>query len=159
MSHDLRSQVQAELALLRRIPGAYADLIEESRTSGPSLRDLAALAAVLQSTYTGMERVLRYIAEACDGGVRKSESWHVQLLNSMVEPSAGRPAVVSDDLLAVLREYLGFRHVFHHAYALDLQWSRMKRLVLGLEETLNHFGAEIESFLDRLDAFQAPANS
>jgi hypothetical protein len=42
--------------------------------------------------------------------------------------------------------YLAFRHFFRHAYLFNLEWDRMKPLVLGCQETLDLVEAELEQF-------------
>ena len=91
--------------------------------------EIDALAALLHSFYTGIENIFKRISATLDNGPPGGPFWHVELLNSMTRCTTSRPAVISHELCKTLRQYLDFRHVFRHAYAFDLQWSKMAPLV------------------------------
>jgi len=44
-------------------------------------------------------------------------------------------------------EYLGFRHIFRHAYALKLDWNRLKPLIEELGPVFNRYKSDLENFL------------
>jgi hypothetical protein len=79
----------------------------------------------------------------------KSYMWHTTLLNVLAASVGGRPAIISEELRAHLDEYLGFRHVFRHAYLHELQWSKMRPLVENLERIVLLFQSEISEYLRR----------
>ena len=114
------------------------------------LESLDALSALLHSSYTPMERILVHIAKR--GGEyeavqSKAFMWHSVLLNTLAVPTDKRPAVISEELHHHLKEYLGFRHVFRHAYLHELQWSRMRGLVENLNKVITLFESEITAHL------------
>jgi hypothetical protein len=77
--------------------------------------------------------------------------WHIRLLDTMVNATDSRPAVISPRLRASLRKYLEFRHVFRHAYSFELQWTRMAPLVVNCLTAFEELKGEMGIFLDYLD--------
>ena len=143
---ETHKQVKLELALLRQLVDFYRPLVEKARGSEPEPFDLSALAAGLHSFYTGIEKVFSYIAKDVDGSLPSGMSSHSRLLTAMSQPTKTRPAVISEDLFIKLYEYMDFRHVFRHAYTIELKWRKMADLVLHCEETLDRLQTELEAF-------------
>ena len=143
----LRRQVMVERKQLNRLIEMHQPLLEKSASQCPNDIELSALAAVLHSFYTGIENIFRRIALEIDGALPTGEFWHRELLDAVAHSGRDRSAAISEDLRDRLREYLGFRHVFRHAYAFQLQWEKMSHLVLDCEETLRLLEAELDAFL------------
>jgi hypothetical protein len=71
------------------------------------------------------------------------------LLAQMFLPMPGlRPAVLPEELRPALRELLGFRHLFRHAYATPLDLQRLRELA-------NHFHRVMPEAARALEAFGA----
>lgn len=150
MSHDFDSLIAAEFQQLRMLVEPRRPLIERSLRGPVEIESLDALSALLHSSYTAMERILVHIAKR-EGEYEAIQSrasmWHSALLNTLAAPTDRRPAVISEELLNRLRDYLGFRHVFRHAYLHELQWRRMHGLVADLDKVVVQFESEIGAFL------------
>ncbi len=139
-------KVNLELALLHELLDTYRPLLEKGRQAEPDHTEMAALAAVLHSFYTGIENIFKRIGQEIDDFVPSGESSHAILLGRMALPTDARPAVISEDLRRRLRYYLDFRHMFRHAYATELKWRKMSDLVLHCEETLDRLEKELKAF-------------
>jgi len=113
--------------------------------------ELDALAVSLHSFYLGFENIFKRIALAIDGVLPKGPFSHIKLLESMAVPTDNRRAVISTDLETDLLDLLNFRHVFRHAYAYDLKWTKMKHLVFNADETLAKAAKQIASFIDEVE--------
>ena len=61
-----------------------------------------------------------------------------------------RPPVISPNTEKVLREYLGFRHLFRKRYGFELDWEKMKRLLLNMPQVLYRLEKEIEIFFKEI---------
>jgi hypothetical protein len=147
VSDKLHKQVELELGQLGAMFGTYARVIEKCRIENPNPIEIAALGSMLHSFYTGIENIFKRIAIEYDCGVPQGELWHKTLLNSMGTPNSGRSAVITPDLLPVLREFLNFRHVFRQAYSCELKWEKMKHLVLNANDVLAKLEKAILVFL------------
>jgi hypothetical protein len=143
------SQINQEFSNLHRLIDSSRSLIEKVRIQEPDHTELLALASVLHSFYMGFENIFKRIAQQIDGKFEKTDSWHVDLLESMIETTGKRPAILTPDVKRRLRFYLGFRHVFRSHYSYDLNWSKMKPLVLETEDILSSVENEIQKFIKR----------
>lgn len=148
MWHKLRRQIATELEQLRRLLQTHHSLFNRSSEPDPSAIELMAMAAVLHSFYNGVENILKRIAIEIDDSMPSGDFWHRDLLDAAMRPGISRPAVLSEELGERLSEYLNFRHFFRHAYTYNLQWDRMRGLVLSCEHTFVRFEAELQSFLE-----------
>jgi hypothetical protein len=142
----LRKQVALEREQLHRLLDTSRPFMEQCASSPPNSAELFALAATLHSFYNGFENIFKRIAVELDGGLTDNEFWHRELLDSMARPTDHRPAILSEQMIERLDDYLAFRHFFRHAYLFNLEWDRMKPLVLGCQETLDLVEAELEQF-------------
>lgn len=143
---ETHKRANLELAMLRRMLDLHRPLLDEVRSSEPGITELSALAAVLHSFYTGIENIFKGIAVEIDDSFASGEFSHAGLLHQVAQPTDRRPAVISEDLRRQLRYYLDFRHMFRHAYTIELKWRKMADLVLHCEETLDRLQTELEAF-------------
>ena len=125
----------------------HPELIEKCHSEAPTEVEIDALGALLHSFYTGVENVFSRVSLTLDGGLPTGQFWHVDMLDSMALATERRPAVISAELRARLRDYLQFRHVFRHAYSFRLQWDKMSSLVLGVQDAARQFAAELTDFI------------
>jgi len=147
----LRRLVRVEYGQLDDLIEAYRSVVARCAAHEPDAIELAALAAMLHSFYTGIENMLKRVAVEVDGGLPSGESWHHELLNQMTVPTNHRSQVLSQPLSDALADYLHFRHLFRHAYTFDLRWEKMSGLVLACEELLAEVKRELDSFLGASD--------
>lgn len=151
MSDKLTEQVQLAIDQLKQNLQAHRDLIDKADSDrAPEIPEQSALAYMLQGFYTWVENVFKRIAQEVDGGIPDSESWHRDLLRSMRAGTTARPAVISEELFVLLRDYLSFRHFSRAATAVMLDWAQMRPLVVACDGTLSRFEREIGDFLKAL---------
>jgi hypothetical protein len=55
-----------------------------------------------------------------------------------------------------LREYLGFRHLFRKRYGFELDWQKLKKLLLGVPQIRIQLEKEIGKFFADLDSLSPP---
>jgi len=143
------TKIKLELNNLHKLLSTYPSLLESLHFREPDHVEIMALASILHSFYMGFENIFKRIATEIDGGLIKTESWHIDLLESMVIPSIKRSAVLSCDTERKLRFYLSFRHVFRSHYSYDLNWSKMKSLVLQSNTILVLVESELQAFMSK----------
>jgi hypothetical protein len=151
VSDDLRGYFETECRQIDRLMDEYRPLLARIAAREPDNFERSALAAMLHSFYTGVENIFKRIAIATDSGLPGGQNWHRDLLSSMAQPGAHRPAALSPAARLALRPYLDFRHVFRHGYGFDLQWDKMAGLVRGCEETWRLVQKELAEFMAALD--------
>ncbi|MCX7014305.1 MAG: hypothetical protein NTW86_17430 [Candidatus Sumerlaeota bacterium] len=152
MSRKLVSSIVGERAQLRRLLSTYRGLLERCQASEPDQEQLPAFASIVHSFYSGIENIFKRVATELDGQAPRGEAWHSDLLSRMTRPSPKRDAVISETLSQTLRDYMGFRHVFRHAYSFELSWRKMKPLVLGMDDALSRLESELDRFQASLES-------
>ncbi|MCL6448314.1 MAG: hypothetical protein K6U04_09235 [Armatimonadetes bacterium] len=159
----LVAEVNEDLRVVERIKEKATALLKavNARTGPVPDADLMAMAGYLHHFYTGIETIFDRISRQIDGGPDKAADWHRELLRSMaVELEGLRPAVISPELREELDEYRRFRHLFRHAYASELRWSKMGHLAENMGDILDMVKKriqEFESFIAKLIEELRPA--
>jgi hypothetical protein len=137
--------VKDELGKLRLLDKEKDGLLKEK----PSNYLLRAGGSILHDFYTGIEKMFENIAKDIDHRLPAGEDWHSELLHQMTLDLTGlRPPIISSDTEKKLREFLGFRHLFRKRYGFELDWQKMKRLILKISPVLADLEKEIEIFFD-----------
>ncbi len=119
--------------------------------------ETAAACAMLHSFYTEIEKILKVIAGEFDERMPSSDAWHKELLNQMAAPTDTRPAVITPGLVAILSEFLAFRHLFRGASIAPMRWNKLSPLVAKSDQTYRQTRREIETFLTFLRSRGTPA--
>jgi len=122
------------------------------------LRD--SLAYRLHNLYCAYEDLFKIIAKFFENRIEDPARYHIELLRRMlIEIKGIRPSLISEESYTYLNELRGFRHVFRHAYAIELDVDRIialaeKSLILKslFEEDLKRFKRKLyEMFSKKTD--------
>ncbi|MBA7477792.1 hypothetical protein ES707_13206 [subsurface metagenome] len=133
---NFKDRVEAEYEAI----GNTLSFLPEKPISHLSKLELAGLAALIHNFYNGVENILKQIFQLKSIEIPTGSSWHQELLLK-----AKNENIISDKLADKLKEYLGFRHFFTHAYALDLHPLRIESLIEKIVETFDEFTEEINN--------------
>lgn len=147
--NDTFEQISLELSSIRKLLVISEPLLGKIKNRNPDDIELMALAGILHSFYTGFENIFKRIAKEIDSDFSKSDSWHVDLLENMAKATEKRSSILSQDTVRKLRFYLGFRHVFRSHYSYDLNWDKMRTLILESEEILYTVEQALNNFMKR----------
>lgn len=149
----LAALVRAELASLSKV---LAEAEAAGALTAPTGLVRRGAGDVVHDLYTGTERIMERVAQEFDGGPPAGAAWHRELLRSMsLDIPGSRPALLTAATVAMLEEYLRFRHLFRNTYGFELEWSRLSPLLTRAGETWAHVHADVHRFLGFLDAFAA----
>lgn len=141
----LRLAIEDELTKVKQLNKEKEGLLKEK----PSNFSLRAGGSILHDFYTGVEKILEDIAKEVDRRVPIGEGWHSELLHQMTLDIPGlRPPVISLNTEKRLREYLGFRHLFRKRYGFELEWGKMRRLLLNMPKMISSVEGEIKTFFN-----------
>ena len=150
MSGKLIAQIEINRQELLRITEQLAPLISKGSTVDLDVIETSAVAAMLHSFYTLIEKILESIAREIDHAVPGAGAWHRDLIEQSTQATASRQPVISEDLAGKLKEYLAFRHLFRGASIALMRWSKMQPLADRASETLRQFESELSAFLRNL---------
>lgn len=144
----LAAEISADLQVIQETAG-----LAKERFDLGSDAALEAAAYQLSRCYNALEQMAARIAKSFENQISDRTGWHVELIRrlSMAIPGI-RPALFPPELRADLQELRGFRHVFHHAYDLVLDSSRLTRLLETADRVATALPAAIQQFL--LDVIQ-----
>jgi hypothetical protein len=151
LADEVASKVRFEVTQIDRLFETYADLLAGVQRSTPNHVEIAALSTVLHSFYGGLENIFQLVAKRLDASLPRGPTWHRDLLAQMAEQRPHRVPVISAPTARHLAEYLGFRHVFRHAYTFYLDWNELRKLVLPLDGVWAQTKQELLAFLESLE--------
>lgn len=111
---DLRSQWEVIAEVYRRVD-------ERLRSATDEPASVEGLAYQLHNLYGACEQLFELIARAFENRIDRRR-YHVDLLRRMrTEIQGVRPRLLSDGLAGDLNELRAFRHLFRHAYGIELK--------------------------------------
>jgi len=154
----LAVEIAQERAVAERLCGEILTDAERLQRSterqAPPQDDLrgavAVLAVGLHRWYTAIESIVER-AERFFGTMPAGPEWHMELLaGAVVEIPDVRPAILPPTCHDELRNLAKFRHFFRHAYAVELDGTRLLALAADLRAVAEPVMAAIrtmESFL------------
>jgi len=147
---EIKGKIEFELKQLEKLNRLNSSLLKRIKNKKPNQIELLAFSSLLHSFYTGIENIFKRIGQEIDNKLPSNSGWHQKLLERMVKSTSTRPPVISKELKEELAEYLAFRHIFRNLYSFELDWKKIKPLVVKLKSVLKNFNEEIDSFLKKL---------
>lgn len=145
---ELAADLAMELERLAELAPAIALVqaeIECDPADAPLFRESFALK--LHNFYGGVEKILHLVAVELNGGPPSGADWHKRLLDRMAQAREGRPAVVSADTAACLREFLGFRDIVRNLYGFELDPRRLDALAARYPDAWAAVHDDVERFI------------
>lgn len=111
---------------------------------------LEACAHQLCRLYNAFEQMGLRTAKAFENHIDDEQGWHATLLNRLCIAIDGvRPALIPQSLKSPLNELRGFRHVFVHAYDLEIDPEKLALLLKYAQQVVSRFPALIDEFVER----------
>jgi len=149
VSGRARQELENLEHVVSRVEGAMA-----AARKRPEDQDfyLDSVALNLHDFYAGLERIFRYIASHVERSVPTDGEWHRELLRQMnVEAPGVRPAVLSEESVQALDEYLRFRHVVRNVYTFNFDPERIERLVGRIRPCFEQVRSDLLTFANFLE--------
>lgn len=148
----LRAEIAADGRAIDRRFVELSAVDAESLAESAGARAITAVA--LHYLYGAIESVFERVARVLEGDPPAGANWHRALLEEMaLELEDVRPAVISAEALLLLRELLGFRHFFRHAYAVELdprKLAALREAALAVAQWWTADQQRLDDFLRRL---------
>ncbi len=147
----LKLSVGDEITKLKLLENEQRDLLKKR----PSNYLLRAGGSILHDFYTGIEKIFESIAKEIDNRIPQGEEWHSEMLHQMTLDIHGlRPPVITGDMEKKLREYLGFWHLFRKRYGFELDWQKLKKLLIGMPQIRSELEKEMDIFFKKLNSIK-----
>lgn len=127
--------ISAESQNILRTTTLIRNLLEKKKLTD---YEVIALGKLLQDVYTGIERILRGQLETRNIKIKKTESWHKQILLSARDQS-----LVSQEQFEAFRNLLLFRHLQIHGYGYMLEEEQLCELAEPIVKLCQDFLQDI----------------
>lgn len=129
---------------MQRAVGILRDRLEES-----SEGRWAAAAFEINRIYNILEKAFERLCESFENHLEKTGRYHDSLIERVTLELKGiRPAFLPSDAVRDVRELKGFRHLFRHAYDLDLDPVRVTAAAENAARCVEGFGDWCRLFLE-----------
>lgn len=148
LDEQVKKQIRLEIEMIERLFAAFQPLLKLVATNTPSLVESTACASVLHSFYNGLEKIFQIINKRVDAQPLAADRWHQALLEQMMAATTERPALLSAETGAMLKDYVAFRHFYRHSYSMLLEWRLVSTLVIPLPAVWSQVRIELEKFIE-----------
>lgn len=148
---ELREEIAIELELMEATVRELLALQRDAAERELTVRDKTAAAAFLAQFYNGVENIFKRISRFYAVPLPTGDTWHVDLFKRFCLPPQEPLPVLLDDLLASdLAPFRKFRHVVHHGYGFQLEWSQMAEGIASVEDVFLRFKSKLFDYLRTL---------
>ncbi|HEY0836283.1 MAG TPA: hypothetical protein VGE72_20420 [Azospirillum sp.] len=149
LAHQL-DKAEQELARIEDAVHLFAAM-ERSPASDWARR--TSIAGGVEGVYSGLEGILKGIAEDIDGHLPQGGAWHAKLLEVMALDIGGvRPAVLGAETHALLDDLRRFRHAVRSHYGIDLRDADIGDNLERVRRVLPLFRKDFEAFVAAMGA-------
>jgi len=129
----------------------YNELDQHSLQADTDNDTLIVIAYHLHNLYNAFENIFQNIAAVFENSVDDATRWHSQLLERMqLNVMPLRSAVIDAAAYDALDELRRFRHLFRHAYSLQLDPLRLQLVMTKAISLKVVYVSQLERFLDFL---------
>ena len=145
---DLREEIEIEVERMRRTIEELSSLVAKLPGSELGVVEKTAAGAFLAQLYSGVENTLKRICQYQGFPLPEGPQWHDELFRRFTEAGkAGLPMLFDHELAQDLDVYRRFRHVFTHAYGIDLDWDRMREGAMRAPEVFDRVFAAVRDYV------------
>ena len=139
----LAAEVRAQLQQIERIYG----LVDEREPIG-GVAGVESMAYQLHNLYGAIEDLFKVVANAFENHVAPGGGYHTEMLRRMtISVPDVRPRVISSETCRLLDSLRGFRHVFRHAYARELDIRKLRIVLDDARAVRGPLANDVEGFL------------
>ncbi len=130
-----------------RVMRRAAEILERRLRESAESR-WAAAAFEINRIYNILKKAFERLCETFENHLGKTGRYHDTLIERVTLDLKGiRPAFLPTDAVRDVRELKGFRHLFRHAYDLDLDPVRIEEAAEIASRTVAHFDGWCKAFL------------
>lgn len=148
---QLREEIGVQQDAIRAVVHELLALQQELVKREPTVREKVAAGTFLAQFYTGVENILKRISRFNNVSLPTGDTWHLDLFKRFcLPPFDPLPLLFDEQLAASFAPFRKFRHVVHHGYSFELDWSRMSEGIAGIEHIFEQFNLRLSTYLQTL---------
>ena len=145
---ELREEISIELELMEDTVREVSALRKDVGAREPTVREKTAAAAFMAQFYGGVENILKRISRFHGVPIPAGDTWHIDLFKRFsTPPYQPLPVLFDGSLSSGMSAYRKFRHVVHHGYGFQLDWSRMREGMINIENVFLRFRTTLHEYL------------
>lgn len=105
------------------------------------------IAGVMTDFYTCLETLFLRVSQFFENNLHP-DKWHADLLHKMtLEIDEARMPVISNEVYAILQEFMKFRHLKRYYYEFDYDWDKLEFLQKKYTQVKPLLEKDLDSFL------------
>lgn len=135
---DYKKRIEAEYEAIEK---TLADIPKKPLFQLSKL-ELAGISVLLSNFYNGVENILKQIFKKQSLKLPAGPTWHQNLITCAVAEN-----IISKDLADKIKEYMSFRYVVSHGYAVNLKPERLQELTDNVLKIFENFKEEINKII------------
>ena len=144
---SLQAILQKDLAAIGKLEAEIVSLQKANLSEAEAVQ----LAYALHNVYGALENSFEQVTRTFENHIVNRERWHHELLEKMfLDLGTLRPAVLPNEVKPVLRDLLGFRHLFRHAYDYSLDTAKVIALSQQWLRSSDKIRVALQAFADQL---------
>ena len=148
MDSILKDKIEHEVIRINKLFNSGKPLLDLCKLKEPDFVEASAAGSFLQSFYNGIESIILLIFKSIGENIPNDFHWHKKLFEKMFEKNEKRTIIFRNEYKENLVEYLSFRHYFRHSYGYEIDWNRLKPLIIGAEELWKILEKDINQFIE-----------
>ena len=144
----LEAEILKQKELILRV---FESIIELSSKEKLEREQVESLGYRLHNLYCAWEDLFLIVARHFENHIEDKSRYHSELLSRMSLDIPGiRPALLDASSSRILDELRGFRHVFRHAYGVELDIRKIRIIIDDLNNQHNKTINQINTFLEKI---------
>jgi hypothetical protein len=148
LDNKLKEKIEHEVSRINKLFDKGKPLLEICKRKEPNFVEASAAGSFLQSFYNGIESIIVLIFKTTGENIPNDAQWHKKLFETAFESNEKRTIIFRDECKELLVEYLSFRHFFRHSYGFEIDWTRMKPLIGGVETLWKILEEDVNKFME-----------
>lgn len=148
----LKANIDADIQEIEALYGRLSDYANALTTTEQAIL----VGYYLNNLYNAFENISLNVARTFENQIDNRGQWHSTLLKRMTLDIEGiRPKLWCSETYKSLDELRRFRHIFRHAYTIELDPQRMMIVIVQAQHLHHAYRADLDqfkAFLDTLDS-------
>jgi len=146
LDSKLEAKINNELARIDKLLSDSSPLLELCALREPDFIEMSAAALTLHSFYNGLENIILLIVKHTQDVIPQDSQWHKVLFEQAFMSDNKKTKIFRPELKEPLESYLYFRHFIRHSYGSELDWERMKPLIIDMQKVWEVIKEDLNNF-------------
>lgn len=153
---ELKEELSIELESMDVVVRELLSLIKDISDREPTIREKTAAAGFLAQFYNGVENILKRISRFYEIPLPAGDTWHIELFRRFCSPPfTPLPLLFGDDLALAISPFRKFRHVVHHGYGFQIDWSRIKEGISQIEDIFIRIKSTLSDYFKSIESLRS----